>query len=206
MSSSLIIFEGPECVGKSTIVNRLAEQYSARIQKGVRIANRFLLTASVIADINAQVTRTRCGGGEAIVLMDRWNAISDIVYEKYCYCKESIMEQILPDCLDLISKNRVIVVYLHITKEEMLDRFDRRGDLLRTRDEAEMVYGAYEQLFSTRDTVRESSKGLRPFGVIPADSYVPNISIDISGMSKEEAYTFVESTLIRTGYLTTKEV
>lgn len=174
--SRLIIFEGPECVGKTTIVQKLADEFSARVQKGVRIKDRFLLVASVVEDIKSQIARTSVGDGEALILFDRWTAISDIVYEKYCYGKVSIMESILPEVKSLLKEIDVTIVYLNVDKDEMIRRFDERGDKLRTREEALMVYDAYEQFFGS-------------------SNLVDFIGVSLNNLSPEEAYVYIKMIL-----------
>lgn len=166
----MIVFEGHECAGKTTIVNRLADEFSAKVQKGVRIADRFQLLKSVVDDISTQLVRTSVGRGESLVLVDRWPAISDVVYEKYCYNTTSIMESVLPNLRDAIQDARITIVYLRTTQTEMVKRFCTRGDKLRTLDEAIRTYEAYERFFNEYDCPVEF------------------ICIDVSGLDQDAAY------------------
>lgn len=171
--TKMVVFEGHECAGKTTIVAKLADEFSAKVQKGVRIADRFQLIKSVVDDISTQLVRTSVGNSESLVLVDRWPAISDIVYEKYCYGSNSIMESVLPNLKRTLKESGIIVVYLRTTQAEMIERFMARGDKLRTLDEAIITYSAYETFFNKR--------------TCPIDF----VEIDLTGLDYEEAYNKV---------------
>lgn len=169
----MIVFEGPECAGKTTVVSRIADEFSARVQKGVRIADRFQLMKSVVDDITTQLVRTSVGNGESLVLVDRWPAISDIVYEKYCYNTTSVMESVLPNLRNVLKDANITIVYLRTTQAEMVKRFCERGDKLRTLDEAIRTYDAYEKFFNTYDCPVEF------------------VCIDVTGLDQDETYSKV---------------
>lgn len=166
----MIIFEGHECAGKTTLVSRMADEFSAKVQKGVRIADRFQLVKSVVDDITTQLVRTSVGNGESLILVDRWPAISDIIYEKYCYGTTSIMESVLPDLKQTLKDADITIVYLRTTQAEMLSRFWHRGDKLRTSQEAIVTYDAYERFFS------------------PGECPVDFVTIDVTDLNPEEAF------------------
>ena len=171
--AKMIIFEGHECAGKTTIVSKIADEFSAKVQKGVRIADRFQLLKSVVDDISTQLVRTSVGNGESLVLVDRWPAISDIVYEKYCYGSNSIMESVLPNLKRTLDSADIEVIYLRTDQDEMIDRFNIRGDKLRTLDEAIITHRAYETFFD------ESTCPIN------------FVKIDLTGLDYEEAYNKV---------------
>ena len=146
-ASKMIVFEGPECVGKSTQVQLLAEEFSCAVSKRVRTVGKFPRLSAVVNDIEAQANRTRLVGSEAVTLFDRWQLVSDMVYEKYCYGKTSIFEPLLPVLGNACKNSNIIIVYLDIDQEEMVRRFQIRGDKLRTLDEAIKVHKAYREFF-----------------------------------------------------------
>lgn len=143
----LIVLEGPECTGKSTVARKLCERHSIKLVKNVRIPNRFQLLASVIGDIENELVRTRDVLGKRPIVFDRWMLISDIIYEKYCYNTDSILEPLLPALGPVMAQAGVVIVYITISQPEMLRRFESRGDLLRTKEEAIITHNAYDTFF-----------------------------------------------------------
>lgn len=180
MYSKTIVFEGGECCGKSTIVRRLAEEYSAPFHKRVRTPGRFKMLTEVVNDIVAAQLRTSVVGSEALVFFDRWQAVSDIVYEKHCYKQKSILEPLMPTLADAMRKANIQIVYLKISEEEMLKRLSVRGDQLRTVEEAVKTRNAYDEFFR--------------YG-----NELPYIIIDVTGMDKETAYRVVKEKLNLSG-------
>lgn len=173
-NSTMIVFEGPECGGKTTAAMKMADKYTARIVKGVRIPDRFHFLNSTVEDIKQQLIRTRLGG-ERLVIYDRWTLISDIVYEKYVYGRNSIIEPILPDLVTPCMRANILIVYVTISEEEMVKRFSARGDKVRTLDEAIITRNAYERFFEKCP--------------------LPHIRIDATNMTTEEIIQAVEAKL-----------
>lgn len=146
--SLMVVLEGPECTGKSTQAQILAERYSCSISKRVRTGGRFQMLSAVFSDISQQVLRTSgVYGGETLVLFDRWQLVSDIVYEKHCYNRKSILEPLMSILANACKDANICIVYMAISEEEMLRRFRLRGDKLRTLEEAVIVRQAYEDFF-----------------------------------------------------------
>lgn len=178
----MVVFEGPECVGKTTIVQRLADEFSCPVEKRVRNKNKFEMLSTIIDDIRKQQLRTSVGEGDSLVLFDRWQLVSDVVYEKYCYGSESILEPLYPilsdECIDI----NIVIIYLNVDKDVMLDRFRTRGDKLRTIEEASRVYDAYHDMF--HNCLGRS---------------LPYVEIDTTNDSMDEAYNHVLNFISRIG-------
>jgi thymidylate kinase len=145
----MIVLEGPECTGKSTQIQLMAEEYSCQVNKRVRTSSRFQMLSTVINDILQQEMRTSGAVSEALVLFDRWQLVSDIVYEKYCYARTSILEPLLDMFSYACDESNVRIIYLSIDEDEMIRRFRLRGDKLRTIEEAIIVRKAYVDFFAT---------------------------------------------------------
>lgn len=143
----MLIVEGPDGVGKTTAVNKLANDLSAKIVKGVRIPDRFMFLHSTLNDISEQLMRTRGFHAESVVIFDRWTLISDLIYEKYIYGRRSIMESILPILPGVLQEANIRIVFIDISKEEIKRRYEQRGDLLRTLDEILEAQEAYRAFF-----------------------------------------------------------
>jgi thymidylate kinase len=173
----LIILEGPECTGKSTVARKLAEDFGARVQKGVRIADRFLLMSSTIRDLENQVLRTSGLIGEAMTVFDRWPAISDCIYERYIVGGNPITYEMLPFFRDLFVNNNVQLVFLNVNKDTMIQRFQSRGDNIVDLNEAVTAYDAYQQFFSD------------------CAAMLPCFIIDASDLSEDETYSKVKGAL-----------
>lgn len=178
----LIILEGPECTGKTTVASKLAEEYGARVQKGVRIADRFLLMSSTIRDLENQILRTSGLVGEAMTVFDRWPAISDCIYEKYIVGGNPITYYMLPFFQDLFVNNNVKLVFLNISRDEMIKRFEARGDKIVSLDEALVAYDAYQQFYN-------ECRNMIPCQIIDATNLSEddtfNMVRDVVGLSRE---------------------
>jgi deoxyadenosine/deoxycytidine kinase len=170
-----LVLVGPECTGKTTQARMITENYSSKLVKNIRVKDRFQMLANVINDIQQMVIRTSWGTSESPVVFDRWQLIDDIIYEKYCYGSESIMEPLLPVLGKACKDAGILFVYLTIAEDEMVSRFAERGDLLRTIEEAVITRKAYQEFFRTNRAI------------------LPHIKIDVTGMTPEELYkTIVE--------------
>lgn len=143
----MVVFEGPECTGKTTIIQRLADEYSCPVAKRVRTPNRYAMLSTIIHDIDEQLMRTSVGSGEPLILFDRWQMISDIVYEKYCYDRRSILEPLYLSLTEACARANIVVIYMNVTQDVMLNRFMQRGDRLRTPGQAIITRNAYEHFF-----------------------------------------------------------
>jgi thymidylate kinase len=122
----------------------------------------------IFEDIKQQVLRTSCFSGERLIIFDRWTLISDIVYEKYCYNRESVCAGLLDDLRRVCVMNHIYLIYFRISEEEMVKRFKLRGDKLRTIEEAKITRNAYEEFIK--------------------NCSIPNITIDVTDKTSNEVY------------------
>lgn len=179
----MLILEGPECTGKTTVVQRLADEHSCPVFKRVRTKDRFAMLSSVINDIDQQLMRTSVGSGDSLIVFDRWQLVSDVVYEKYCYDESSILEPLYPVLGKTCQKANILVVHMTIDKDEMVRRFNVRGDRLRTVDEAVKVWQAYNRMF-TRGSL---------------GCYLPHVALDTTGLTQDQVYSRIEDIINANG-------
>jgi len=149
IKTKCIILEGPECVGKTTHALLLQDKYNALLHKRVSTPDPFLLLNSVTNDIsNMLVKRTSGGIGEALVIFDRWQFISDIIYNRL-YNKKSVFEDIYYSFLSAMQHAGMYVIYMRIKEKDMIKRFSIRGDNQVDLQQAIRIRNAYEEFFSS---------------------------------------------------------
>jgi thymidylate kinase len=183
MKPLMLVLEGPDCTGKTTVVQRFAEEYSCATHKRVRTKDRYAMLSSIFNDINQQLMRTSVGSGDSLVVFDRWQLVSDIVYEKFCYGKDSILEPLYPVLGKVCHTANILVIYMTIDKDEMVSRFNIRGDRLRTVEEVIRVHEAYEKMFSKTGIGQN----------------LPHVLLDVTGMSPDSVYERIKDIINANG-------
>lgn len=141
------VFEGADLVGKSTTAKMLAEQNSFRLERNVTVRDTYQLLLSVTDDIERARTRNICRG--ATTLFDRWQLVSDVIYNNYIFKKESKLEPYLTELYEQCKKSGVVFfVFLCNDKAELSERFAIRGDDERTLEEIIELQDAYKDFFT----------------------------------------------------------
>ena len=175
MRNHTLILEGGECTYKSTITSKLAEEYSAVIHKRQRIVNPIQRVHRVLSDIVESHVRTSGFRDDRLHIFDRWELISDLVYEKYQYGGDSIFESLLPDLITELKNSDIVIVYLDVEEHDQLERFRARGDRLVNETQAIDTLKAYKTLFS--------------------DAGIPHYRIDTTGRSSDQVCEIIKSIL-----------
>ncbi len=181
----MVVLEGPECTGKSTVAARLADEFSCSLSKRVRTPDRFAMLNTIMQDIAVQQERTSGGSGESLIVFDRWQLVSDIIYEKYCYNQRSILEPLYPILGDACRAANILIIYMDIDEADMLTRFRTRGDRLRNVPEARKVWHAYSKFFDTSTVNGMCCTGDN------LGRYLPFKYLNTTGMSMDEVYMSV---------------
>lgn len=151
IKAKCIILEGPECVGKTTHALLLQDKYNAILNKRVSTPDPFLLLNNVTNDISDMLIRRTSGGiGERLIIYDRWQFISDIIYNRV-YNSKSIFEPIYYSFLDAMRHAGMYVIYLRINEKDLIKRFNVRGDNLVDLDTAIKVRDAYDEFFESTE-------------------------------------------------------
>lgn len=144
-----IILEGGECSFKSTVAAMLCEEFSGVIHKRQRVADPFERLRTVMNDIAEVGMRTRVFRDTRLHIYDRWELISDIVYEKYQYHNTSVFEDLLPVIKPKLREFKIVIFYLRVSDEVLTERFNARGDKLLDLDMAIKTNRAYDEFFDS---------------------------------------------------------
>lgn len=170
MGNLMLVIEGPDCVGKTTLIQALADHYSCEVTKRIRTKDRYTMMSNIFNDIDRQMLAYQCGGSSrSVSIYDRWQLVSDPLYEKYCYRRSSILEPFYPFLAKKFQEANILVLYLTMDLDDLLARFDERGDALRSREELIRIHDAYEQMFEI-------------FGM---GYNLPHERLDVTGFSRE---------------------
>lgn len=142
-----IIFEGGECTGKSTLVQKLGEAWSCDYQKRVATKDQATLIRTVFNDLAEAKQRTSGCEDAKPMLFDRWQGISDIIYTDLFTEGYSILEDLQELIAEECRKAKIMIVYLHCDDDTLRNRFVARGDLLVDLTEALNISNAYTNYF-----------------------------------------------------------
>lgn len=139
----MVILEGPDLAGKTTIGRAITESLCCEYRKGVRNADRYNMIAGAVSDINHQLVRKNTGGFP--ILQDRWPLISDVIYETFCCGMRSISEELFPIFREKMVQANMHIVILMISEQTLIERYNKRGDPERSLQELIITRQAYEE-------------------------------------------------------------
>lgn len=175
------IFEGSDLVGKSTTARAIAEKNSFRLERNVTVHDAYQLLASICEDMER--ARVRNTGGGTITLFDRWQLISDIVYND---CLFGSMSRVMPFVNEFALECKKVGIYFIILtcsdKEELVRRYNHRGDDDCTLTEVLAVHEAYLNFF-------QNGVGRR----------FPHIIVDVANKSVDSVISEVEGYIYSLG-------
>ena len=174
LKPSMLVLEGPECTGKTTMAQLLCEELSCTVTKRVATEDTLELLSTVIGDINSQRLRTSGFMQAKPIVFDRWQLVSDMVYMDCLFGIDSKLDGIYQSLADNCTPNGILIVYLDIDPDVMLSRFEARGDKLRSAEEALKVHQGYRRFF-------KYGKG----------QILPYIRIDVTDLTREELFTYL---------------
>jgi len=143
----MLVLEGPECTGKTTLANRLMETFNAPMHKMVAIAARFNCMQSVCNDIAQQQLRN-LGVGANLVIYDRWQLVSDQIYHPLYNKQPSMFTEMEEVFSNVCIEAGILMVYVDVTLEEMYSRFQGRGDALVDYHTAGVLHTKYQDFFA----------------------------------------------------------
>lgn len=175
------VFEGSDLVGKSTTARAIAEKNSFRLERNVTVHDAYQLVASICEDIERARVRNSCGG--TTTLFDRWQLVSDIVYND---CLFGSYSRVLPFINEFALECKKAGIYFIVLtcsdKEELTRRYNHRGDDDCTLEEVLAVHEAYISFFT-------KGAGMR----------FPHVIIDVTDKSIAEVINEVEGYIRRLG-------
>lgn len=122
----LIIVEGPDCAGKSTLVERLAGKLTRRDDAAVRVLHKRKPTASTFLDEYLTPLLTYRPGGDHVVC-DRWH-LGEVVYP-VVFRRPSLLDASSWRYLEAYLRARgALVVHLSAPLHQLKRRLASRGD------------------------------------------------------------------------------
>lgn len=143
-----LIFEGGECVGKSSVVKALSERYDCPYNKRVGTRDQLILMQTVTNDLVDIKLRNACPTSSTkIVLFDRWQGISDLIYQPLFSQEPSILNSYLPLISKTLAENNAHIVFLDVDDDTLWARYAERGDNLVDAQDALVVSSAYKKFF-----------------------------------------------------------
>ena len=124
-SAVTIIFEGGECAGKSSVVKELAERFTCAYDKRVGIRNPMWLLNTVTDDLMKM--QMRFHSLPSITLFDRWQGISDFIYQPMFSCTPSILTPHMDLMADTLHRYNGFIVFLDVDDKTIKQRYVARG-------------------------------------------------------------------------------
>lgn len=119
-----LVVEGPDCSGKSTLVEQLAKTFDLPLEKNLRIKNPQAIIRSLAEQIVFAHPR-KTGKG---TIKDRWQYPSDIIYEEIHGRTESILVDWEPSLIKELHYANVLFLYVKADAKELVRRRNIRGD------------------------------------------------------------------------------
>ena len=136
----ILIFEGPDNGGKSTICKLLTEQYEVNFDKFIRHHNPTEMLIQVMETLQHPEER---GWDKGVTVLDRWYYPSDINNERVYTGEVSILEPYRKRIEDALKKLDTHLIYVVAPIEVIKERYDKRGDEFVGFDQIAEVYEAY---------------------------------------------------------------
>lgn len=131
----IVIFEGLDGCGKSTLAKRFSEKYAFKyIHEGY--------TDDVIIKQNRIVEMLQRLLSEKNYIYDRTTLIDDFVYS-FLNKKESTLSNYKPIILDILAECKVF--YLELDEQVRMKRLDDRGDEYINNTQIEMIKNQYDK-------------------------------------------------------------
>lgn len=147
MSRLMVVFEGPECTGKSTMIQHIASLYDCQINKRVACKDPFMRLSTVVHDIMDQKIMHNNPEAETLVLYDRWQLISDMIYSPMFANTISVFQPHVDMLLDECADCNILFVHVTASKSTIQNRIIRRGDNLVGANDALRLQSMYENYF-----------------------------------------------------------
>lgn len=147
----LVILEGPDGGGKSTLCRMLVEQYGAKTEKFVRHPDPEEMRRSVVSTM----LRLAKNPPKKLTVYDRWYYPSDVVNEPVYTGNESILagEMLSGSIEKALNHLGAVLVYVYASKEVLKRRYESRGDEYVNREDIMWLADEYER-FMNRTTLR----------------------------------------------------
>lgn len=140
----IIIFEGADGVGKTTLANLLGERLSMPVRhRIVRVGPHRVLQAHY-KDIEENDN----------TILDRCYALSDMVYEIIATGHESVVLSHIDQIIHHINDRNIIVIFVECAEKCLVERLDRRGDPLYNTQQILEAQRRYKEMFAQHQPSR----------------------------------------------------
>ncbi len=144
----ILIFEGPDKAGKSTIIEKLREGMLYNRNCVVVKHSHPKDSAFLIKEIKKLADSYPYLGLEGLIIFDRWYLPSDIVYSPVVLQRPSILEPYISNVERLLISRGAAYVYTTASLDVLLKRYDELGDDYITREQLKEILERYEYFFS----------------------------------------------------------
>lgn len=165
MDYDIIVIEGSDCTGKTTLIEQLSSQLNFKIIKGSSFEHSQCTNAELFEKFK-DMTKER------MVVFDRFiysNEVYAQLYDDFAILNDEQRREI-----ELVVSDRAVVIYLEADIQTLTNRIDVRGDDYVTVDKFQSIKDKYEESLSKIQ-------------------HVKFIRIDTSNLSKEEVLNKVLS-------------
>ena len=136
-----LIVTGPDCAGKSSLVNGLVSVFGFTLIKIRRLDDKYMMNIAVDKWINRMRTEH--------ILFDRFYYPEDILYEPlFDSGQRSVLESRAEVLEKIFNELGVLFVYVTAQPEVLRARFRVRGDEVRNEEQILKIADVYEDFFS----------------------------------------------------------
>jgi cytidylate kinase len=140
-----VILIGPDCSGKSTVAEYLAQQYGVLPIGNRRINDDMEAALHVLNFVNTSVRKD-----DAPFVLDQFMYPVDIVYNKVLRDSESVMTKVEPLIVKHLVEQDVLFLHVDADSKTITERFEQRGDELWDLEQILKVAQAYRTYFKTK--------------------------------------------------------
>jgi deoxyadenosine/deoxycytidine kinase len=144
MNQAFVVVVGPDCSGKTGLIEALAAHTGATVVKGLRITERCEIMPHLrrqLAEYDPKVT----GKG---VIMDRWQFPDDIIYEYHYGRRTSVVMDNLRSFNKELRKVDVLFLYVTADVDVLAERLRIRGDDEVAVEQLADIHRRYEEFFN----------------------------------------------------------
>lgn len=141
----ILIFEGPDCVGKTTAMKTIAERLTMRGDSVVMQHRGQPTTMSPLFEYTVGIDQHR--GGHHI-LCDRWH-IGELVYGPLLRQQCLLTDKALVAIDEYLRQCGALIVFMNDHVSNIVSRLEDRGDDLIDADLIEEIVHTYERVFET---------------------------------------------------------
>lgn len=160
-----LVFVGPDCSGKSSLVSRVSDFFGVPVVKGLKHDDRATLCDKIFSDFR---TYSPVYSNQGII-MDRWQFPDDIIYEEVFGQEASTLLEYIELIKMDVKVFKPLFIYVKAEPQELERRFMQRGDEFVNSEQILKAATLYEKFFEEH-------------------SDLPFITIDTTNLQKHESF------------------